>query len=59
MNKVYLVVIAYKYGGRVIDRVYNKKADAEAYCKQFRESLQGDTKSEIQDVFVSQPYVVC
>ena len=59
MNRVYLVVIAYKYGGRVIDRVYNKKSDAEAYCDQFRESFRNDADSGIDFVFVSQPYVVC
>jgi len=57
--KAYLVVIVYKYGDRVIDRVYKDLQGAEAYCDQLRESFRNDASSGIDFVFVSQPYVVC
>lgn len=59
MSEVYLVVIVYKNGQYVIDRVYGDLQRAEDYCTEFRKEFTQFPDTIIDFVHVTAPYKVC
>ena len=53
MNKVYIVISYFNevdlYGGEIL-KVFNKKSDADSYCKEIDSKLSGKESYEGSDV---------